>query len=74
MNKLTPLEAELAEMSPASGDELLKPNWDIADGSSESWADQVPEGLREIWSELSVEAKLVAAIVGVEGIRTWDIE
>jgi len=55
-------------------DNVLSPNWDMADGWSESWLEQIPGDLRTVWNDLSLQAKLVAVIVGAEGIRTRDIE
>jgi len=52
-------------------DKVMHPDWAVADG----WADQIPDNLRRIWDSLSTESKLIAAIVGAEGIQPpWDID
>jgi hypothetical protein len=40
---------------------LDKPDWSDC---SQTWAAYVPEAVREVWSDLPAEAKLVAAILG----------
>ena len=73
-SEVADLENKLVAMLPADAlpieEKVLSPDWNLA----EEWSDQIPVELRDFWNDLSLESKLVAVIVGAQGIRPWDIE
>jgi hypothetical protein len=44
-------------------EKVFNPDWDI-----DGWTEQIPDNLRELWGDLSLESKLVAVIVGASGV------
>jgi hypothetical protein len=44
-------------------EEVSRPNWEAAELGPYHWAKYVPRGIRELWDELSPEARLIAYLL-----------
>jgi hypothetical protein len=49
--------------------ELESPDWEFCDSICNDWEFCVPESVSDRWGELSLEAKLVAYLIGSRGVE-----